>query len=47
MKNHFASPTKRRASGTSEEFQRARKAHKETGQPDNWVCKIICVIAFA
>ncbi|BAY87863.1 hypothetical protein NIES267_73870 (plasmid) [Calothrix parasitica NIES-267] len=43
MKDRFGSPTKsaksgriRCASGTVEEFQRARKAHQKTGKPDIW-----------
>ena len=36
MKDRFGSPTKRCASGTSEEFQRAKKAHQKTGKPDIW-----------
>lgn len=36
MKDRFGSPTKRCASGTSEEFQRAKKAHEKTGKPDIW-----------
>lgn len=36
MKNRYGTPTKRAGSGTIEEYQRAKKAHKETGKPDIW-----------